>query len=108
MKEKIKNFFGFIGRAWSGGIYGKGGVILTLFALFCLIRMFCGTVSVQNFVINIWRLSQAEQQLAAEHEKLERLNHHIELLQNYSPDYVQELGQKYLNIGDPKVKILKI
>jgi hypothetical protein len=29
-------------------------------------------------------------------------------LQNYSPDYVEELGLKYLNIGDPKTKILKI
>ena len=36
------------------------------------------------------------------------LNKHIELLQNYSPDYVEELGLKYLNIGDPQVKILKI
>lgn len=108
MKEKIKNFFGFLGRAWSCGIRGKIGILFSVFALFMFVRIFWGEVNVQRFVINIWRLNAEQQQLVAEQNKLNLLNRHIELLQGYSPDYVEELGLKYLNIGDPKFKVLKI
>lgn len=108
MKEKIKNLFGFIGRAWMGGIRGKFGILFTVFALFMFVRIFWGEVNVQKFIINIWRLNTEQQQLAVETEKLNTINRHIELLQGYSADYVEELGLKYLNIGDPKARILKI
>ncbi len=108
MKEKIKNLFGFMGRAWSDGIYGKFGILLTAFALFMFIRMFWGDVNIQRFIINIWRLHGEQEQLITEQTKLEKIHRHIELLQGYSTDYVEELGLKYLNIGDPKFKILKI
>ena len=108
MKEKIKNFFGFIGRAWSGGWHGKFGVLATIFAAFSFIRIFWGDVNVQNFIINIWRLNDEQEQLVMEQNKLDAINRHIELLQGYSADYVEELGLKYLNIGDPDTKILKI
>ena len=108
MKEKIKNLFGFLGRAWSGGARGKLGLVLTLFAVYMLLEMFWGDVNIQRFAMNIWNLNNAQEQLAAEQSTLDDLNKHIELLQNYSPDYVEELGLKYLNIGDPQVKILKI
>lgn len=108
MYEKIKNFFGFIGRAWVGSIRGKVGVLFALFAAFMFVRIFWGEVNVQKFVVNIWRLNTEQQQLAAEQEKLNALQRHIDLLQNYSPDYVEELGLKYLNIGDAQIKILKI
>ncbi len=108
MKEKIKNFFAFIKRAWSDGIYGKIGILLTLFAAFMFIRMFWGEVNIQRFIINIWRLNGEQEQLANEQAELQAIRRHIELLQGYSADYVEELGLKYLNIGDPKVKILKI
>ncbi|MBQ8294200.1 MAG: hypothetical protein IJX89_02335 [Alphaproteobacteria bacterium] len=108
MKGKIKNLFGFMGRAWRGGAHGKMGIVFTLFAAFMFVRMFFGDVNIQKFVINIWRLGGEQEQLAAETEKLESLHRHIELLQGYSPDYVEELGLKYLNVGDPNVKILKI
>lgn len=108
MKEKIKNLFGFLGRAWSGGGRGKLGIVLSLFAIFMLFGLFWGDVSIQRFTVNIWHLNNAQEQLAAEQSTLDELNRHIELLQNYSPDYVEELGLKYLNIGDPQVKILKI
>ena len=108
MKEKIKNFFGFIGRAWSGGWHGKFGVLATIFAAFAFIRIFWGDVNVQNFIINIWRLNAEQEQLVMEQNKLDAINRHIELLQGYSADYVEELGLKYLNIGDPDTKILKI
>lgn len=108
MKEKIKNFFGFMGRAWTGGIRGKAGIIFALFAAFMFVRVFWGEVNVQKFIVNIWRLNDDRAELAIQTEKLESLRRHIDLLQGYSPDYVEELGLKYLNIGDPKVKILKI
>ena len=108
MKEKIKNFFGFIGRAWSDGIYGKFGIVMLVFALFIFVRMFWGDVNVQKLIINVWRLHGEQEQLAAEQEKLQKIQRHIELLQGYSADYVEELGLKYLNIGDAKYNILKI
>ncbi len=108
MKEKIKNFFGFIGRAWSDGIFGKFGIVMLVFALFIFVRMFWGDVNVQKLIINVWRLHGEQEQLAAEQEKLQKIQRHIELLQGYSADYVEELGLKYLNIGDAKYKILKI
>ncbi len=108
MREKIKNFFGFIGRAWPAGWRGKVGILMLAFALFMFVRIFWGTVNVQKFIVNIWRLNTEETQLMAEQEKLNTLNRHIDLLQHYSSDYVEELGLKYLNVGDPKFKILKI
>lgn len=108
MKEKIKNFFGFIWRAWTGGIRGKFGLLFAIFALFMFVRIFWGEVNVQKFVMNIWRLNEEQEQLVAETQKLNYLKSHIELLQGYSPDYVEELGLKYLNIGDPAIKILKM
>jgi len=108
MREKIKNLFGFIGRAWTGGIRGKVGLLFAVFAAFMFIRIFWGEVNVQKFVINIWRLNNEQQQLAAEQEKLDAMQRHITLLQEYSADYVEELGLKYLNIGDADFKILKL
>ena len=108
MKEKIKNFFGFIGRAWTGGWHGKIGIALALFAVFMFIRMFIGYSNVQHFVMNIWYLNNERVELENQTTKLNELRHHIQLLRDYSPDYVEELGLQYLNIGDPKYKILKI
>ncbi len=108
MKEKIKNFFGFIKRAWTGSFRGKVGVLLGIFATFMFVRIFWGEVNLQNFIINIWRFNTEQEQLLTEQTKLKTITRHIELLQSYSIDYVEELGLKYLNIGDPKVRILKI
>jgi cell division protein FtsB len=108
MMEKIKDFFRFLGAAWTGGFHGKIGVLCAIFAAFMFFRIFFGEVTVQRFVINIWRLNAEQQHLAQETAKLESLQKHIQLLQGYSPDYVEELGLKYLNIGDPRTKILKI
>lgn len=79
-----------------------------IFAVFMFIRMFWGEVNIQRLIINIWRLNGEQEQLVAEQKELKAIKRHIELLQGYSADYVEELGLKYLNIGDPKVKILKI
>lgn len=108
MWEKIKNLFSFLGRAWAGGIRGKVGILFAVFAGFMFIRIFWGEVNVQKFVINIWRLNTEQQQLAAQQQKMTTLSRHIELIQEYSPDYIQELGLRYLNIGDAGFKILKL
>ena len=108
MKEKIKNFFGFIGSAWTGGPRGKLGILFAVFALFMFIRMFLGDMNVQRFAINAWNLNRERTELANQKKICDTLEHHIELLKNGSPDYVEELGLQYLNIGDPKFKILKI
>lgn len=108
MKEKIKNFFGFIGRAWTGGVHGKLGVLFAIFAMFMFIRMFLGDMNIQRFVVNAWNLNHERAELATRTKTRETLEHHIQLLRNGSPDYVEELGLQYLNIGDPKFKILKI
>ena len=108
MKEKIKTLFGFIGRAWTGGPRGKWGIVFALFAIFAFVRMFVGYTNVQHFVVNIWHLNNERIELERQTTKLDTLHKHIQLLTDYSPDYVEELGLQYLNIGDPKFKILKI
>ncbi|MDE6481483.1 MAG: hypothetical protein K2L25_01525 [Alphaproteobacteria bacterium] len=108
MWEKIKNLFGFLGRAWSGSIRGKIGILFAVFAAFMFVRIFWGEVNVQKFIINIWRLNTEQQQLDAEQQKMATLARHIELIQEYSPDYIQELGLKYLNVGDANFKILRL
>ena len=108
MKDKIKNFFGFIGRAWRGGPHGKIGLFFVIFATFAFARVFWGDVNVGRFIANIWHLKNERIELDTETKKLETIKHHIHLLENYSPDYVEELGLKYLNVGDPKFKVLKI
>ena len=87
---------------------GKIGVICTLFAVFVLVRMFFGEVTVQTFIGNIWKLQSEQKQLAAVTAQRDEIARHIQLLQQNSPDYVEELAQKYLNLGDPKTRILKI
>ena len=108
MKEKIKNFFGFIGRAWTGGMRGKLGILFAVFAMFMFIRMFLGDMNVQRFASNAWNLNHERAELSKQIRVRETLEHHIELLKNGSPDYVEELGLQYLNIGDPRFRILKI
>lgn len=87
---------------------GKIGLVFLLFAIFMFVRMFVGYTNVQHFVMNIWHLNTERVELERQTEKLNELRLHIQLLRDYSPDYVEELGLQYLNIGDPKFKILKI
>jgi len=107
MKTKIKNLLSFAGSAWRGGFRGKIGLLLALFAIFVIIRMFVGVRTVQGFVIDSVRLAQEHKQLQAEHEKLNQIGRRIHLIQRHSPDYIEELSQQHLNLGDPRVRILK-
>lgn len=107
MKEKIKNLFAFMGRAWTTGFHGKMGVIMVIFALFWSVGIFTGKTTIQGFIINIWRLNTAQEQLRTEQAKLNKLQMHIDLVQKNSPDYIEELGLQRLNMGDTKTKIVK-
>lgn len=107
MKEKIKKFFNFVAVAWTTSFHGKLGVILLVFALFVFLRMFWGTVNIQNFFINMWHLNNEQHDLEIQRANLQQLQHHNQLLQINSPDYIEEIGLQTLNIGDSKTKILK-
>ena len=109
MKEKIKNLFEFIGRAWTASSRGKLGVILMLISLFFFVRLFCGTRNMQSFIMNAWRLNHERQELSIAKKQLHEIQHHIYLLQhpNNSSDYIEELGLQVLNMGNPEFKELK-
>ena len=107
MKGKIKNLFAFLGRAWAGGIHGKMGIVFTTFAAFMFIGLFQGDASVQRFIVNNWKLQTAYEQRDSEKATLAKIETHLDLLKKNSPDYIEELGLRYLNVGDPEIKILK-
>ena len=109
MKGKIKIFFDFVKRAWAAGSRGKIGIILMLLSMFFFIRLFCGTRSVQSFIINTWRLNHERAELAVAQQQLAEIQRHIYLLQhpNASSDYIEELGLRVLNVGNPEFKELK-
>lgn len=109
MWTKIKNFFDFIKSAWACGARGKWGILFMLVAIFFFIRLFFGAQNVQGFVINAWHLNRSRTELAVAQKKLQQIQHHIYLLQNpeNSPDYIEELGLKTLNLGNPEFKELK-
>jgi Fe-S cluster assembly iron-binding protein IscA len=69
--------------------------------------MIFGDISIQKIIGDKFKLQREEIQLTEEREKLRLMERHINLLQNRSPDYVEELAQKHLNIGNPNVRVLK-
>jgi len=109
MKEKIKNLLFFIKKAWSGGLQGKIGFLCLLFSIFFFVRLFCGEASIQQFVVNIWNLKNKQIELDIAKSDLQQLQHHVYMLQhpNSSSDYIEEVGLKVLNLGNPYFKELK-
>ena len=111
MKEKIKNLFLFIQSAWQSSSRGKMGLLLVVVGIYFFIGLFCGTRNVQSFVANSWRLHQQRKELSIEQKRLDKIEHHVKLLQHPNAggraDYIEELGLKNLNFGDPNFKELK-
>ena len=109
MKEKIKNFFAFVKSAWIGGPRGKIGLALMILSLFFFVRLFYGEKNLQSFISNAWHLNRERKELAIAQNDLKRIQRHIYLLQhpNASSDYIEELGLKTLNHGNPEFKELK-
>ena len=109
MKEKIKKFFAFTKSAWAEGPRGKIGLALMILSVFFFVRLFYGEKNLQSFIVNAWHLNRERKELAIAQNELDTLQHHIYLLQhpNSSPDYIEELGLRVLNVGNPEFKELK-
>ena len=109
MNTKIKNLFAFIENAWVGGPRGKIGLVLVIVSIFFFARLFYGEKNLQSFIKNTWYLNKERKELAIAEKQLEQIQHHIYVLQhpNSSSDYVEELGLKTLNLGNPEFKELK-
>jgi hypothetical protein len=109
MKEKIKEFFDFVKRAWVAGWRGKVGLALLIFSLFFFVRLFSGTPNIPGFIRNMIRLNHEQTALTNAQNDLENIKTHVYLLQhpNSAPDYIEELGLKTLNLGNPEFKELK-
>jgi cell division protein FtsB len=109
MKEKIKNLFIFMTNAWTTSSRGKFGIILFLVAFVFFIRIFVGNQNIQSYVINIGKLNHARRELTVLQTELKQIQHHIYLLQRPNPDsdYIEELGLKTMNLGNPEFKELK-
>ncbi|MDR0803990.1 MAG: hypothetical protein LBO08_02790 [Rickettsiales bacterium] len=108
MRDKIKNFFVFLGHGWTTGIRGKFGLVLLVFGVFLFSRLFFGDISIQGFVINAIKYDRGQHVLDSEMAKYNEIENHIKLIQEHSPDYMEEISIKYLNMANKKTKILKI
>lgn len=109
MKEKIKNFFAFLKSAWEGGPSGKFGILVFIVSLFFFVRLFVGTQNIPDYIIRITKLNHERKELALLQKDLNQIQHHVYLLQrpSSSSDYIEELGLKTLNLGNPEFHELK-
>lgn len=109
MKEKIKNLFAFMKSAWTTSSRGKFGIVMVLVALGFFVQIFMGNQNIQHYAISIGKLNHERKELAVLQKDLKQIQHHIYLLQRPNPDsdYIEELGLKTLNLGNPEFKELK-
>lgn len=109
MKEKIKELLSFIKKSLSMSLQGKLGFLCLLLSIFFFVRLFCGEASIQRFLVNIWDLKNKQTELISAQADLQQLQHHVYMLQhpNSSSDYIEEVGLKVLNLGNPNLKELK-
>ncbi len=107
MKAKVKQFGNFIFDAVSSGWRGVIGLIVCSVSVYLLLQLFIS----QNNIIRYWqnslKISAQSEKLADEESKITVLEKRIRLIQNHSPDYVEELAQRYLNTGNSKTKIIR-
>ena len=107
MKNKIKVLFNYIlssCRDW----YGRFGLIFIIISIILLIRLlFFGNTNFIKYVSNIWKLKHLTNDLVLAEKNLEDISKHIELIEKRSPDYIEELSIKYLNMSEPKARILR-
>ncbi|MCL2369481.1 MAG: hypothetical protein FWC83_02285 [Alphaproteobacteria bacterium] len=107
MIQKVKELFAFIGRAWTGGVRGKIGIIAFLFAVLFIARMFIGHATIPGLITGEFHLARERAQLQTERERLTAVETHIQLVQSHSHDFIEELAQSRLNIGNPNLRILR-
>ena len=107
MWEKIKSIAGIFVRGATGGALGFLGAAMILVSIYFLAGLFTGTTNVQNYIRNRRALGNTDAKIAELTRRLETENLHIKLLQSHSPDFISEMALKHLNLGDPKMMILK-
>ncbi|MDR0319787.1 MAG: septum formation initiator family protein [Rickettsiales bacterium] len=107
MFGKIKQLLEFLRLALRGGWQGVIGALLIPLALWLLFA----AVFDEGGLVQLVKLSRAEARMervvAEKRAKLDDLNLHIGLLNNRSPDYMEELIQKRLNMAEQGTKVLK-
>ena len=76
-------------------------------SIYFFVGLFTGVASIQNYFKNRRALNRADAKIETLQKDLGSVNLHIKLLQDFSPDFVAEMAIKYLNLGDPKMRVLK-
>lgn len=107
MTQKIKQLLEFLRLALRGGARGVIGVL----AIPVLIYMLYIAIFADGGLIQLVQKIRAENNMtfvvSEKQARLDNLNMHINLIKSYSPDYIEELVQKHLNMAAPDVRILK-
>jgi cell division protein FtsB len=107
MWGKIKSMLGVLLRGTFGGWQGALGALMIGVSLYFSIGLFNGVASIQNYFKNRIALGRADEKIAVLQKQLDAENLHIKLLQEHSPDFISEMALRHLNLGDPKLLILK-
>ena len=107
MVQKIKSVIGVLFRGMFGGWRGAAGMAIIAFSLYLFAGFFNGTTNIQNYIRNKRELATVDTRIAMVQNRLDAANRHIKLLQEHSPDFVSEMANKHLNLGDPSVRILR-
>lgn len=108
MWKKVKQFTKFLIKGTFAGWSGFLGFVLFAIGIFLAFQLLFGENNLVRAMKNSYRINNQELALNNELSEIKTLEHHIELIQNHSKDYIEELSQKYLNSGASDNKIVKI
>ncbi|MDR0449345.1 MAG: septum formation initiator family protein [Rickettsiales bacterium] len=107
MFTKIKQLLEFLRLALRSGPAGLLGVLLIPLFLYLLYAAIFAEGGLVQFIQRTRDADRMEQAVAYKRAALGDLNLRIELIKNRSPDYMEELIQKNLNMAAPGTRILK-
>ena len=97
MKLKIKSL----------GLSGIAGILMIILSLYFLTGLFRGTTNVQTYFANRRSLAEMNDRIATLELQLERVNLHIRLMQEQSPDFISEMAARHLNLADPNAVMIR-
>jgi cell division protein FtsB len=107
MWEKIKSTALIIVRGTFSSWHGLLGMTMICVSLYFSIGLFNGIASIQNYFRNRIALGKADARIEALQNQLDAETLHIKLIQTHSPDFISEMARRHLNLGDPRLLILK-
>ena len=107
MLGKIKSIIKRVIAATFVSRQGFVGAFLTALAIYFCVGLVTGTANIQNYFRNRATLAQTDAKIADLGRQLEVENRNIKLLQSHSPDFVSEMALRHLNMGDPKIMMIK-